>query len=244
LVHFYSKFLSFACSNRGTAKQIEPTGAAPRSAPAHAPPEAARRPSARAFPRPSRAPRSSMSKPRHAPTRHPRRTTAKRARTAQRSVHVPPPSCAILRPAFVSRRHARRQAAYLNAAPPPPRVRTPSQSAAIAAPRQARPPASMPGPQTILISSLGPIEACVVIHCSALRLSRRCHSPPRLPPPASAACPRRSRLRADQPLQSTLGEPLGGLAPLDGQGRLAIAAGEPTRRREGICVRIGIFSRA
>jgi hypothetical protein len=56
--------------------------------------------------------------------------------------------------------------------------------------------------------------------------------PPLEPQPAAAATAvrsRRIRVRADQPLQSTLGEPLGGLAPLVGQGRPAIAAGEPTR---------------
>jgi hypothetical protein len=110
--------------------------------------------------------------------------------------------------------HARR-ATYLNAALPYPRADT-SRSASIAAPRQACPPASIPGRPTIQTSSLGPIEACAVVHCSALRLPRRCHSPPRPPPPSTATRPRRSCLRADQPRQSTLSEPLGGPAPLDG----------------------------
>jgi hypothetical protein len=72
-------------------------------------------------------------------------------------------------------------------------------------------------------------------------------NPSPVPQPAAAATtarPRRSLLHADQPLQSPLAELLGVLAPLVGQGRLAIAAGEPAWWREGICVRIGIFPRA
>jgi hypothetical protein len=62
--------------------------------------------------------------------------------------------------------------------------------------------------------------------------------------PAAAATvvrPCRSCRRADQPLQSPLGEHLGGLAAFVGQDRPAIAAGEPTRRREGRSARIGVF---
>jgi hypothetical protein len=77
------------------------------------------------------------------------------------------------------------------------------------------------------------------------RPTRAAPSPERVlqqPVPVGAAThPRRSPGRAVRPLQSTLGEPLGSTAPLVGQGRPAIAAGEPTRRQEGRIVMIEIF---
>jgi hypothetical protein len=60
-------------------------------------------------------------------------------------------------------------------------------------------------------------------------------------PVGATAHPHRSPGLAVQPLQSTLGGPLGSTAPLVGQGRPANAASEPTRRREGRIVMIEIF---
>jgi hypothetical protein len=91
------------------------------------------------------------------------------------------------------------------------------------------------------ISSKEPVGAYTVARCLELSPPRRSSSPPQPPPPATTAHPRWSPARAVQPPQSTLGEPLGGPAPLVGQARPSIAAGEPTRRQEGRNVRIEIF---
>jgi hypothetical protein len=88
-VHFYSKFWSFTCSNRGTAKRnrvsrrrvalCTATSRRLGVCASAAPPEATRRPSPRTFPRPTRTLRRSKPALRHTPARHPCCTKAGRA---------------------------------------------------------------------------------------------------------------------------------------------------------------------
>jgi hypothetical protein len=100
--------------------------------------------------------------------------------------------------------------------PPPSRVR--QATAAPAAPPSPPLPAAgelaplfFPCIPTVLSSSLAPVEACVATRCPALLLPRRSSSPL-----ATAARPRGSGARVGRPLQSILGDPLEGPAPLIG----------------------------
>jgi hypothetical protein len=116
LVHFYSKFWSYSCSNRDSAKQVEQPRSvsrrrvcapAPLGVRARVPPEATagrgRTPSElRSFHRTSRAPRRSESSGPSAAF---------------------PPSCAVLRREPSRRRHQQSARAYLRPPALPPRAR-------------------------------------------------------------------------------------------------------------------------
>jgi hypothetical protein len=68
------------------------------------------------------------------------------------------------------------------------------------------PPRPSPVRLTFLAYSLGALETCAAIRCSALHLPRRSRSPPRVPPPAVVARPRRSYPRSNPGLPRALGE--------------------------------------
>jgi hypothetical protein len=97
---------------------------------------------------------------------------------------------------------------------------------------------SQPAPQA---HPLGPVEPPWAAPCQPRAASSPERVLQRREPVGATAHPRRSPDRAIQPRQSTLGEPLVSTAPLVGQARPAIVAGEPTRRWRGTFVAIEIF---
>jgi hypothetical protein len=89
------------------------------------------------------------------------------------------------------------------------------------------PPHPSPVCLTFPAYSLGALETCAAIRCSALHLTRWSRSPPRAPPPAVAARPHRSYPRSNPSLPRALGKHVVVSHRFNGRERVRFAGIQP-----------------
>jgi hypothetical protein len=184
---------------RRRARALGVRARAPPDAP---PPEVARRPRPRAFPRPTPCPR-------HLGLSPPLRRTCAVHVTDRRSVRGAARTRADRGAPWYGDIFAvtatSRSSALFKHRRSLPRA-TPSRRLPLPPSRQARLLASIPGRLTILIYSLGPLEACAIAHLLGIAPPRWSRSTPRPSPPAIAVRRRQVPFRPNSEHQRALGE--------------------------------------